>query len=372
MLILNHTNQGIILVDDEGRIKGWNKSVGIVAGFSKEKVQGDKIWKVQYRLATENVRANITEEALREFWENEVLSMKQGELLTSYGSINNASGDVEYIQDMIRAIEVDGRKYFCIFQTYFTAHKKVEDELRQKIDELATANSELELFAYSNNELKQFAYIASHQLQEPARTIMNYIKIIEEDYTLVLDDKLKKYLEIVRCAAERMSSLNNTLLDYSRLGRKSKMALVDCNQVLKTVISDLDYLICETGANIIYDKLPVLKIFEKEFYLLLLNLISNAIKFRKKGVYPEIHIGAELSGNEYRFSVNDNGIGIEQAHFEKIFDIFQRLYVDEDEYEGKGVGLAYCRKIVNMHAGKIWVESVPGEGSVFSFTIPLS
>ena len=344
MLILNHTNQGIILVDDEGRIKGWNKCVETVAGLPKERAQGEKVWKIQYSLATENIRNNISEEKLREFWENEVLSMKQGELLTSYGAINNASGDVEYIQDMIRAIEVDGRKYFCIFQTYFTAHKKVEDELRQKVDELAAANRELELFAYANNELKQFAYIASHQLREPARTITNYLKIIEEDYSLVLDDRLKQYLEIVRSAAGRMSSLNDTLLDYSGIGRKSRMALVDCNQVMKTVISDLDYLISETGATIFYDKLPELKIFEREFYLLLLNLISNAVKFRKKDVKPEIHIGAELSGNEYRFSVIDNGIGIEHAHFDRIFDIFQRLHVNEDEYEGKGVGLAYCRE----------------------------
>ena len=162
----------------------------------------------------------------------------------------------------------------------------------------------------------------------------------------------------------------DTLIEYSQLGRNKKMMYTDCNQLIMTVLSDLEYMISESGAVFEVEEMPVINIFEVEIRQLFKNLISNAIKFRHKDSYPKIRIRSEKQEGMFQFSVSDNGIGIDTVHFEKIFDIFQRLHINEDEYEGKGIGLAYCKKIVQIHHGEIWVGSKPGEGSTFYFTIP--
>lgn len=249
-------------------------------------------------------------------------------------------------------------------------HFQASEELKKKISDLIMLNSELEQYAYANQELSQFAYTASHQLQEPIRTISNYLEIIIEDYSDSLDYKVFKYFQIINDATQRMTALINSLLEFSRLGRNKKLVFADSKQLIDSVIADLHTMINTSNATIEVTEMPKLFIYEIEFRQLFQNLIANAIKFRRKDISPEIQIHSERINGTWKFSVTDNGIGIAPVHFDRIFDIFQRLHASEDEFEGKGIGLAYCKKIVQLHLGEIWVEPAAEAGTTFHFTIP--
>lgn len=219
-----------------------------------------------------------------------------------------------------------------------------------------------------NEELQQFVYVASHDLQEPLRTTTSFVNLFRKQYQGKIDENADKYLEYIVQSAERMKNLIMDLLDYSRLGREKELKLVDCNQLLREVMADLRNIIQESKAEIIVGELPVLQVYPTEFKLLLQNLVSNAIKFKKSTVNPIIHISAEYHSGYWQFTVTDNGIGIDKKFNEKIFVIFQRLH-NRSEYDGSGIGLAHCKKIIEMHRGSIFVESEPGQGSSFIFTI---
>ena len=252
--------------------------------------------------------------------------------------------------------------------------KEKADELIIAYRALAVQNEEKEKRAaeliIANKELEQFAYIASHDLQEPLRTVSNYMQLFEEDYLGLLDEKAGKYLHSVNDAINRMSNLIKLLLDFSRLGQNSKLAKVHCKSIIDDVLADLDNLINTSNADIEVAEMPELNVYETEIREVFQNLITNAIKFRKKNTQPKIQISSEKINETWRFSVSDNGIGIDPAHFERIFEIFQRLHINEDEYKGNGIGLANCKKIILLHQGEIWAESMPGQGSTFLFTIP--
>ncbi|SHJ08453.1 YfiR/HmsC family protein [Aquimarina spongiae] len=255
----------------------------------------------------------------------------------------------------------------------YLAKKRFNKELQAK--NLAIYEQSLELEA-KNKELEQFAYIASHDLQEPLNTISSFIGLIAEDYGDSFDDVGKESLFFIKDASIRMKKLIDALLEYSRLGRNRDYVEIDCNKVLEELKEDLGTRIKTSGAKIIADKLPVLRGSEIEFRLLLQNLISNGIKFRGKDTTPEIKIECtkitDLSEGQkdlWKFSVQDNGIGIPEEHQERIFAIFQRLH-SREEYQGTGIGLAHCKKIVESHGGKIWLNSEVGKGSTFYFTLP--
>jgi PAS domain S-box-containing protein len=239
----------------------------------------------------------------------------------------------------------------------------------RKIQE-ANLVKQLEL-EIKNKELERFAYIASHDLQEPLRTVSNYIQILEEDYAGLLDDHAHKYIQTINDATKRMSLLIKSLLDFSRLGQNSKLVRVDCKKLVNDVIDDLDHLIRTSNAEIVVSEMPVLNVYETELREVFQNLITNAIKFRKKETNPQIQISSEKINNIWRFAVTDNGLGIAPAHFEDVFVIFKRLHSQKDGYEGNGIGLANCKKIVLMHHGEIWIESTLGQGTTFYFTIPI-
>ncbi|PIB37403.1 PAS domain-containing sensor histidine kinase [Reichenbachiella sp. 5M10] len=222
-----------------------------------------------------------------------------------------------------------------------------------------------------NEELEQFAYIASHDLQEPLRTINNYIQVIQEDCLESMDAEAMRYLETIGKATDRMVILVKALLDYSRIGTGDRqMTKVNCSEIMKMVRSDLNDLIQKTEADItLNDPLPTLIGFDVDLRQLFQNLITNAIKFRKKTDIPKIKISCLKRKDYYEFQFQDNGIGIPKRNFERIFFIFQTLN-PKGKYEGHGLGLAHCKKIVELHEGRIWVESKEGEGSIFYFTIP--
>jgi light-regulated signal transduction histidine kinase (bacteriophytochrome) len=240
--------------------------------------------------------------------------------------------------------------------------------VQERTAELKEANTNL---LSSNQELEQFAYVASHDLQEPLRAVNSYAQLITRKYQGNLDAKADKYLGYIMEGATRMQQLISDLLEFSRVGTRGKsLGLTDCEALLSQVLDNLKVAIAESHAIITHDPLPTLMGDETQLMQLLQNLIANAIKFHREEP-PRVHIKAEKRENEWVFSVSDNGIGMEPEYFERIFTIFQRLH-SKSEYPGTGIGLAVCKKIVERHGGRIWVESQPGVGTTFYFTIPLS
>lgn len=228
----------------------------------------------------------------------------------------------------------------------------------------------LKKLEYKNKELEQFAYVASHDLQEPLRTVNNFTELLAKRRTEYFDELGLKSLQFIQDATSRMSELIKNLLDYNRLDKDNVLTKIDCNLLVKDVEKDLSMNIKDAEATLIYDNLPTLLGYETPLRLLFQNLINNAIKFRKKDTKPLIEIKATPKDGEWLFSIRDNGIGISPKHKDKIFVIFQRLH-NKDKYKGSGIGLAHCRKIVDLHQGQIWVDSMPDEGSTFYFTIKI-
>jgi len=243
-----------------------------------------------------------------------------------------------------------------------TQRKQLEEELKATVKELR----------HSNEELRQFAYVASHDLQEPLRTITSFTQLIERRYKDKLDSDADEFIEYIVDAAKRMQTLINDLLNYSRVATKKKeIELIDIEEVFNSVLNNLNTAIYENDAEITYENLPKIMAEPGQMIQLFQNLIGNAIKFRKLEIPPKIHIKAHKDKNEYIFSVADNGIGMEPQYAERIFTIFQRLHTKE-EYEGTGIGLAISKRVVELHGGRIWVESELGKGSTFYFTIPFN
>lgn len=253
-------------------------------------------------------------------------------------------------------------------------------DIKTKRDELAAKNSQLleiktdlttknnELMR-KNEELEQFAYVASHDLQEPLRTINDFVELVQNKYKGKLDEKGDQYLTFIAEASTRMQTLITDLLEFSSIGSDKVLSPVDCNKIVSEVLADLGAAIRESGASIEADVLPVIMGYPMEMKSLFQNLVMNALKFRRKDITPRITIRAVLIGREWLFSIEDNGIGIAKEHYERIFVIFQRLHV-RNMYVGSGIGLAHCKKIVELHQGRIWLDSEPGKGTIFYFTIP--
>ena len=221
----------------------------------------------------------------------------------------------------------------------------------------------------SNKEIEQFAYIASHDLQEPLRTISNYASLFQKRYEGKLDKEADRHLDVINKATGRMQTLIRDLLDYSRIGLEKKNSDVDCNLLLKDILNDMSIGIAENKATVNVGELPIVNGYHSGLKSLFQNLISNAIKFKKPDVNPMVSITAKEKGRVWVFAIKDNGIGIDKAFYDKLFIIFQRLH-NKAEYPGTGIGLAHCNKIVELHGGKIWIDSEPGQGSAFYFTIP--
>ncbi len=247
---------------------------------------------------------------------------------------------------------------------------KAEIYSNDEIGHLANSfNSMTEQLAITNQELKQFVYIASHDLQEPLRTIQNFVGLLKKEYPTTTGSDTEKYMHYISGATTKMQVLIKDLLDFSRISREITFEAVNCNTVLQEVITDLHTTIRENNAKINAPILPVLlRGNPMGLKNLFQNLISNSIKFRRKNIDPVIDIAYKENHNDYYFTFKDNGIGIDEQYKDRIFIIFQRLHPHE-EYPGTGIGLAICKKIVEIHKGKISVESKPGEGSTFHFTI---
>ncbi|QGQ99493.1 HAMP domain-containing protein [Paenibacillus psychroresistens] len=224
--------------------------------------------------------------------------------------------------------------------------------------------------AVSNGELEQFAYVASHDLQEPLRMVASYVQLLAKRYKGKLDQDADDFIHYAVDGSQRMQSLINDLLAFSRVGSKGKeFKIVDLGIVLQHVLANLQQAILENGAVITHDTLPTLTADPTQIAQLLQNLIGNAIKFNDASRIPTIHIGVQRVGEDWQISVQDNGIGFDSQYKERIFLIFQRLHT-KSKYSGTGIGLSICKKIVERHGGKIWVESEMGLSTTFYFKLP--
>jgi PAS domain S-box-containing protein len=239
------------------------------------------------------------------------------------------------------------------------ARRMAEESLKKAVTDLER----------SNKELEQFAYVASHDLQEPLRMVASFTQLLEKRYKDKLDPDAGEYIKYAVEGANRMQQLINDLLTFSRLGTRGRpFESCDCQSVLGKVIANFRRVIDENQALITNDDLPVIMADETQMIQLFQNLIGNAIKFRRKDS-PRVHISARKKADEWIFSVRDNGIGIDPQYKERIFIIFQRLH-DKEKYTGTGIGLAICKRVVERHGGRIWMESELDKGSTFYFTIP--
>ncbi|HEX3013292.1 MAG TPA: ATP-binding protein, partial [Methanobacterium sp.] len=223
----------------------------------------------------------------------------------------------------------------------------------------------------SNEEFQQFAYVTSHDLQEPLRTIASFTQLLAKRYKNKIDEDSDEFMDYIVDASMRMQQMIKDLLQYSRVVSRGKVFKpTNAEEIIEYTISSLKTPIEDEDVEITYDKLPKVTADSGQLLRLFQNIVENAIKFRQFAVQPKIHISCREHDNEYIFSVADNGIGIEEQYFDRIFTIFQRLHTKE-EYEGTGIGLSVAKKIVERHGGKIWVESEPNIGSTFYFSIPI-
>jgi two-component system, LuxR family, sensor kinase FixL len=241
---------------------------------------------------------------------------------------------------------------------------KIADETAKQRDGLIVKLTE------SNMELDRFAYVASHDMQEPLRMITNFGDLLKTEYADKIGAEGEEYIGLITNSAGRMQDMVRDLLENARLGSSSaKLESVNANNALENALEHLSVIIKETGSSITHDDLPEIKANKLQFMRLLQNLVGNGLKYQKEGIKPQIHVGVKDTGDFFEFSVLDNGIGIAPEHLELIFKPFIRLHTWE-EYQGTGMGLAVCKKIVENHGGKISVTSEPDKGTIFYFTLP--
>lgn len=353
--IVETAQEGIWLIDENNYISFFNQKMCEILGYSAEEMKGKKLFDFMDADEKKNALLQIENRKQKINGNYDVKYItKSGNPIWTNISTNSIFGE-------------DGKyKGALAMVTDITQRKSDEELLHQSEIKLAAKNKELE---QKNKELQQFAYVASHDLQEPLRTTSSFVNLLEEQYKGRLDEKADKYIHYIVESSGRLKTLITDLLEFSRIGSKKELKEVDCNKVLQEVLDDLGAAVKETSAKITAGTLPVISGYSTEIKQLFQNLVFNSIKFRKKNTIPVINISAQYMEDGWQFAFTDNGIGIAKENHERIFIIFQRLHT-RNEYTGSGIGLSHCKKIVELHHGKIWLESEPGKGTTFYFTLP--
>jgi PAS domain S-box-containing protein len=352
--IVETAQEGIWLIDENNYTVFVNRKMCEMLEYSAEEMVGKLVYDLVDESEIEHVSEQIKRRKTGVTEQHELMfRSKKGRRVWTYVSTNPVLDENGVYRGALAMV------------TDVTTRKQQDELLKKHEANLELKNEELR---QKNRELEQFAYIASHDLQEPLRTVHSFSSQLQKQYSGQLDDLAKKYLFFIQQGSERMKTLITDLLDYSRIGRQKELKTIDCNELIENVIADLHTAIQESQVEIQKENLPVVNGYSTEMKQLFQNLISNAIKFRKKEVAPKVQICSQPINGGWEFCVKDNGIGIAEEHNERIFVIFQRLH-SRSEYEGTGIGLSHCKKIVELHGGKIWVNSRPGEGSSFHFTI---
>ena len=382
--MLDSVADAVIAADMKGKIIYWNDAATRTYGWKAEEVLGKPLIDVVVPAMSKEGSAMI------------LASLIEGKTGSGEYLVHHRDGHIFPIYASDSPVFDDQGQLIAVLSAShdITERKRAEKELKQKNDQLLALNEELkttqeeleqnyqELFKAeqdlrdqaenlrnSNRELEQFAYVASHDLREPLRMVTSFSQLLAERYAGKLDTDADEFIEYIVDGATRMDALVDDLLEFSRVTSQARpFEPADMNAVLGDALLALSIMIRESGAEVNSNPLPVANVDRQQMTLVFQNLISNAIKFNKTP-RPVISVAVAEGGGVWTFSVKDNGIGIDPAYREKIFDIFKRLHT-RGEYPGTGIGLAICRRIVERHGGKIWVESEPGKGSTFLFTIP--
>ena len=351
LILLESTHDSIVVVDGETlKVVYGNRRSSLMFGFDPVLQDG-----VGTNLL-DSIHPEDREKAIKGFEED----LHQRERRQRYDvRVKTKDGREIWVSALATRIEFRGRLSVLLSLKDVTETRQVEKLLKQTMAELVRSNAELE----------QFAYVASHDLQEPLRMVASYTQLLARRYRGKLDSDADEFIGYAVDGATRMQQLINALLDYSRVGTRGKpFEPTSCEDVLNQAITNLQAAIEENGALLTHDHLPTVMADATQMLQLFQNLIGNAIKFHSEKK-PRVHVGAERNGTEWIFSVRDNGIGIDPQYFDRIFVIFNRLH-GRGEYPGTGIGLTICKKIIERNKGRIWVESQPGNGATFYFTMP--
>ena len=342
---------GIAHVDLSGRFMKVNRRLCEILGYGEQELIGRPVKEISHpedRNLTDSQRMRVRS------GEKQSVRFEKRYL--------RKSGAIVWV-DLSVALACDASgvpQYEIALFDDITERKKAEAALREAHEELKRSNAELE----------QFAYVASHDLQEPLRMVSSYTQLLMRRYGDKLDGDAREFTAFIVDGATRMKQLIEDLLAYSRVGTRDKnFKPVDAGSSLGRALTNLRAAIQDSGATVTHDPLPTIPCDEVQVAQLFQNLIGNALKFRKPDAAPAVHVGAADQGAEWEFMVRDNGIGIEPQYFQRIFMVFQRLH-DKGEYPGTGIGLAIVKKVVERHGGRIWVQSQPGAGTTFHFTMP--
>ena len=331
------------LSDPEGRIITWNKGVEVAFGYKEKEFIGQNLGLI---FTEEDRAAGVPE--------TEMTNAAKNGRSVDIRWHQRKDGSCAYMTGILKGLrdeqgELIGYSKICLDDT---ARKHLEDALTK-----------------SNADLEQFAFVASHDLQEPLRTIISFAQLLQRRHGSTLDEDAKQLLGTVLSAGERMNAMIQDLLVYSQLSNhENAVTSVHLDEDLETAVTLLQSSIQDNGAVITHDPLPVVRVDRGQTVRLFQNLIGNALKFRKRDELPRIHVSAELQENEWIIRVQDNGIGFDPRYTERIFEPFKRLH--GKEYPGSGIGLAACKRIVERFGGRIGADSKPGDGASFWFTIP--
>jgi PAS domain S-box-containing protein len=342
----------VIISDQEGRIVRVNSQAERLFGYAREQLIQQSVEKlIPERFRTQHAKH-------RKDYSKKPFHRPMGTGLELVGQ--RADGTEFPVEISLGVLQIEAGILTCSAIRDVTERKQSENALKRTAAELARSNAELE----------QFAYAVSHDLQEPLRTVTGATQILARDYAPELNSESRQWLGFAMDGSKRMQEMLDGLLNYARLrAERRPFELVDCERVYQAAVANLSMAIAESGAELNHGPLPLVLGDSVQLTQLFQNLLGNAIKFRRQ-VPPKVHVSAQQQNRAWRVAVRDNGIGIDAKHFGRLFSLFHRLHTRE-QYSGTGIGLAICTKIVELHGGEMGVDSTPGEGSSFFFTIPM-
>jgi len=347
--ILENAPDSMVIVDKDGFIQVLNAAAEDLFGVFREEAKGESI----DQFLPQELHEEYTQLAASEGFEGDASG--KGKLIKA-----KTKGGREFDAELrMSPIETEEGRLVNIVVRDFSEKVAAEKKIKEINDKLVEKNKEME----------QFVYVASHDLKEPLRTLRSYSDLLMTNYGDQLDGLGMKSLEFMQRANIRMESLITGLLEYGLIGQNPELKEIDCSELINDLKIDLEGIITRTKTELLIGEMPTIKGYAVELRLLFQNLITNSMKFQNPDVNPEIHVSSKKVDSGWEFCVKDNGIGIAPENQKKIFSIFQRIH-NRSDYEGTGIGLAHCVKVVKLHKGKMWVESTLGEGSSFYFFIP--